>query len=95
MPCGLSAAGSGDGRDARRASGDDDVIMSQLPTILVAYASKHGSTREVADAVAFMSDGIIVEMGPPAQVLERPENPRTRNFLARFHRFMGSYTATG
>lgn len=26
--------------------------MSQLPTILVAYASKHGSTREVADAIA-------------------------------------------
>jgi len=51
--------------------------------------------HEVADAVAFMSDGIIVEMGPPAQVLERPENPRTRNFLARFHRFMGSYTAAG
>jgi len=51
--------------------------------------------HEVADAVAFMSDGIIVEMGPPAQVLERPENSRTRNFLARFHRFMGSYTAAG
>jgi polar amino acid transport system ATP-binding protein len=51
--------------------------------------------HEVADAVAFISDGVIVEMGPPAQVLERPENPRTRNFLARFHRFMGSYTATG
>jgi polar amino acid transport system ATP-binding protein len=51
--------------------------------------------HEVADAVAFMSDGVIVEMGPPAQVLERPENPRTRNFLARFHRFMGSYSATG
>jgi polar amino acid transport system ATP-binding protein len=51
--------------------------------------------HEVADAVAFMSDGIIVEMGPPAQVLERPENPRTRNFLARFHRFMGTYSAAG
>jgi polar amino acid transport system ATP-binding protein len=51
--------------------------------------------HEVADAVAFISDGIIVEMGPPSQVLERPENPRTRNFLARFHRFMGSYTAAG
>lgn len=52
MPCGLPAVESRDGRDVRRASGDDDAIMSQLPTILVAYASKHGSTREVADAVA-------------------------------------------
>ncbi|MBI1775387.1 MAG: amino acid ABC transporter ATP-binding protein [Proteobacteria bacterium] len=49
--------------------------------------------HEVAETVAFISDGVIVESGPPAQVLERPENPRTRNFLGRFHRFMGSYRA--
>ena len=47
--------------------------------------------HEVADTVAFMSDGVIAEIGPPAQVLERPENPRTRAFLARFHQFMGSF----
>src|SRR5436305_874441 len=46
--------------------------------------------HEVADAVAFMSDGVIVEIGPPASVLEQPENPRTRNFLARFHRSLGA-----
>src|SRR5205809_5370513 len=46
--------------------------------------------HEVADAVAFMSDGVIVEIGPPAAVLERPDNPRTRNFLARFHRARAS-----
>jgi polar amino acid transport system ATP-binding protein len=49
--------------------------------------------QEVADAVAFISDGVIVEMGPPAAVLERPENPRTRNFLARFHRARGAHPA--
>src|SRR5438309_2398384 len=42
--------------------------------------------QEVADRVAFMSDGVIVEIGPPAAVLDSPENPRTRNCLARFHR---------
>jgi len=42
--------------------------------------------QEVADRVAFMSDGVIAEIGPPAAVLENPQNPRTRNFLARFHR---------
>jgi polar amino acid transport system ATP-binding protein len=46
--------------------------------------------HEVADTVAFMSEGVIVEIGPPAAVLERPENPRTRNFLARFHRGLGA-----
>jgi polar amino acid transport system ATP-binding protein len=42
--------------------------------------------HEVADTVAFISDGVIVEIGPPAEVLERPQNPRTQAFLARFHR---------
>ncbi len=50
--------------------------------------------HEVADVVAFISDGVIVESGPPAQVLEHPENPRTRAFLARFHSFMGSFPAS-
>jgi polar amino acid transport system ATP-binding protein len=47
--------------------------------------------HDVARTVAFMSDGVIVESGPPAEVLARPQNPRTKAFLARFHRFMGSY----
>ena len=51
--------------------------------------------HEVADLVAFMSDGVIVESGPPAQLLENPQNPRTRGFLARFHRFMGGFSGPG
>ena len=47
--------------------------------------------HEVADLVAFMSDGVIVESGPPAQLLDHPENPRTRGFLARFHSFVGDF----
>jgi len=42
-----------------------------------------------------MSDGAIVESGPPGQILEHPENPRTRGFLARFHRLVGSFPAAG
>jgi polar amino acid transport system ATP-binding protein len=48
--------------------------------------------QDVADRVAFMSDGVIVEIGPPGQILEHPENARTRGFLARFHRFKGGVT---
>jgi polar amino acid transport system ATP-binding protein len=50
--------------------------------------------HEVADLVAFMSDGVIIESGPPSQLLEHPENPRTRGFLARFHRLMGSFSSS-
>ena len=39
--------------------------------------------REVADAVAFLHDGRILELGPPAQVLVNPQAEETRKFLAR------------
>jgi polar amino acid transport system ATP-binding protein len=39
--------------------------------------------REVADQVAFLHEGRIVEQGPPAQVLETPYQPETRQFLSR------------
>jgi polar amino acid transport system ATP-binding protein len=39
--------------------------------------------REVADQVAFLHEGSIVEQGPPAQVLEAPQREETRRFLSR------------
>jgi polar amino acid transport system ATP-binding protein len=40
-----------------------------------------GFAREVADRVVFMDSGVVVEEGPPAQVLVEPERERTRRFL--------------
>lgn len=40
--------------------------------------------REASDVVAFLADGEIVEIGPPSQVFEDPQDPRTAAFLARF-----------
>ncbi|HEV2783327.1 MAG TPA: amino acid ABC transporter ATP-binding protein [Actinophytocola sp.] len=39
--------------------------------------------REVADKVLFMDGGLIVEEGPPDQVIGDPQQERTRTFLAR------------
>ncbi len=39
--------------------------------------------REVADRVLFMDDGVVVEEGPPEQVIGNPREQRTRTFLAR------------
>ena len=39
--------------------------------------------REVGDRVVFMDDGRIVEQGVPAEVLDRPQEERTRRFLRR------------
>lgn len=37
--------------------------------------------RNVADWVVFMDGGVIVEQGPPEQVIDHPVNPRTQQFL--------------
>ncbi|ATE53382.1 MULTISPECIES: amino acid ABC transporter ATP-binding protein [Actinosynnema] len=42
-----------------------------------------GFARQVADEVAFLDGGVVVESGPPDQVLENPREPRTRQFLSK------------
>ncbi|WP_050468655.1 amino acid ABC transporter ATP-binding protein [Herbaspirillum chlorophenolicum] len=41
--------------------------------------------REVADQVVFMRDGVVVEAGPPSQVIDNPQQAATQAFLARFN----------
>lgn len=40
--------------------------------------------RDVSSRVVFMDDGVIVESGPPEQVINHPENERTQSFLKRY-----------
>ncbi|MCL6271416.1 amino acid ABC transporter ATP-binding protein [Sansalvadorimonas sp. 2012CJ34-2] len=37
--------------------------------------------REVADRIIFIDGGKIVEMGTPEEILDNPQDPRTRDFL--------------
>jgi polar amino acid transport system ATP-binding protein len=39
--------------------------------------------REVADEVVFMDGGVIVEQGPPAEVIDNPRHERTKRFLGQ------------
>ena len=41
-----------------------------------------GFAREVADQVAFMADGVIVEKGTPEEVIDNPHEERTQQFLS-------------
>jgi len=50
---------------------------------MIVVTHEMGFAREVADTVHFMSDGVLVESGPPAKVLSAPENARTQSFLAK------------
>jgi polar amino acid transport system ATP-binding protein len=74
-----------------------DVIRSLaeegMTMILVTH--EMAFAHEVAKTVAFMSDGAIVEIGPPSEVLVHPQNPRTQGFLARFHSFTRTFGGKG
>ncbi len=39
--------------------------------------------REVADTVAFLDDGVVLECGPPSQIFGNPVHERTRSFFAK------------
>ena len=41
--------------------------------------------RDVADQIIFMDEGIIAEQGPARQVIENPQNERTKHFLSRYN----------
>ena len=48
---------------------------------MVVVTHEIGFARDVGDRVVFMDQGVVVEEGPPAQVLERPREERTSRFL--------------
>jgi polar amino acid transport system ATP-binding protein len=50
---------------------------------MVVVTHEMGFAREVADRIVFMDGGVVVEEGRPAELLTRPQNERTRRFLAR------------
>ncbi|MFB9854857.1 amino acid ABC transporter ATP-binding protein [Micromonospora andamanensis] len=52
-------------------------------TTMIVVTHEIGFAREVADTVVFVDDGLIVEQGPPAQVLDHPRHERTKAFLAK------------
>lgn len=58
--------------------------LAQRNTTMVIVTHEMQFARQVADHVMFMDNGVIVEYGAPEQVLEHPQQERTRQFLERF-----------
>jgi polar amino acid transport system ATP-binding protein len=50
---------------------------------MIVVTHEMGFAREAADRIVFMADGTIREVGPPAQILNDPQDPRTKAFFAR------------
>ncbi|KQP93816.1 glutamine ABC transporter ATP-binding protein [Methylobacterium sp. Leaf113] len=71
---------------------DPEMVQEVLDTLtdlaargmtLLCVTHEMGFARRVADRVVFMDEGQIVEVAPPDAFFDRPEHPRTRDFLAR------------
>ncbi|MGO4706793.1 amino acid ABC transporter ATP-binding protein [Microvirga sp. 2MCAF38] len=60
-------------------------LASQGMTMIV-VSHEMGFAREVADRIVVMDQGEIIESGPPSQIFDSPQNPRTALFLSRIHR---------
>ena len=58
--------------------------LAQRRTTMVIVTHEMAFARDVADQVIFMDGGVIVEQGDARQVIEHPQEERTRQFLSRY-----------
>ena len=61
-------------------------VMQQLAEggmTMIVVTHEMGFARQVADSLVFMADGVVVEAGTPSDLLDRPQHPRTKAFLAQ------------
>lgn len=58
-----------------------DLAQSGMTMVVVTH--EVGFAREVADTVVFMDEGVIVESGAPADVIDNPQQQRTKDFFSK------------
>ena len=58
--------------------------LAEQKTTMIIVTHEMAFARDVADQVIFMDGGFIVEQGDPKQVIDHPQEERTRQFLSHF-----------
>jgi polar amino acid transport system ATP-binding protein len=59
-------------------------VMKELATggmTMIVVTHELNFAKEVGDRILFMDAGVVVEEGPPGELLSRPQNARTRQFI--------------
>jgi polar amino acid transport system ATP-binding protein len=59
--------------------------LKQTGVTIVMATHEMDFAKDVADRVAFLDNGVILEEGTAKQVLTKPREARTREYLKRFH----------
>ncbi len=68
------------------------MVMEQLVDegmTMLTVTHEMGFARESADRIMFMDEGRFIEIGPPKQIFEDPQNELTGEFLIHFARLEG------
>jgi len=60
--------------------------LAQSRATMIIVTHEMAFAREVAHNVLFMDGGLIVEQGPDREVMDHPNEERTRQFLAGYTR---------
>lgn len=61
-------------------------VMKQLAAdgmTMIVVTHEMAFAREAGDKIIFMHEGVIVEEGPPADLLNRPQHEATQDFLSK------------
>jgi L-cystine transport system ATP-binding protein len=59
-------------------------VAQEVNCTLVVVTHEIAFARDVADHIIFMDGGVIVEQGPPQEILNHPKEDRTKQFLSRY-----------
>jgi polar amino acid transport system ATP-binding protein len=57
--------------------------LAETGMTMIVVTHERGFAREVGDSLVFMDGGVVVEEGPPREVIKNPQHARTQSFLSK------------
>ena len=58
--------------------------LAEQKTTMIIVTHEMAFARDVADQIIFMDGGVVVEQGPAKQLIDNPQEERTKQFLSRY-----------
>ncbi|SFP63981.1 polar amino acid transport system ATP-binding protein [Butyrivibrio proteoclasticus] len=59
--------------------------LAQQNTTMIIVTHEIEFAKEVSDEIIFMDEGVIAEKGSPSELIDNPQNERTKQFLLNYH----------
>jgi polar amino acid transport system ATP-binding protein len=56
-------------------------LATEMQLTMIVVTHEMGFAREVANRMAFIHEGVILEEGPPSEILVNPRHPETKRFI--------------